>query len=253
MARKPKRYHFIYKTTNILTQKYYIGLHSSDSLNDTYLGSGRNLRYSINKYGAENHVRKILEFCNTRQELINRERDIINFDELSKKDCLNIAIGGGSFINKDGIPWNKGHKNQTKLSLTKEQRQKRSTDQNKIWIGRKHSDDTKYKMSESYTKHIPWNRGKTGVYSDEVLKKMSDSMSGKNHPNFGINHSGMSGKTHSKETKRKMSDSKTGRNNNMSGKSLMDVWIEKYGEDEANIRYVKWTANMKKARERRTL
>lgn len=76
MARKAKKYHFIYKTTNNLNGKYYIGMHSTNNLDDGYLGSGRRLRYSLNKYGNENHTREILEFKNSRDEL---KEESLNF------------------------------------------------------------------------------------------------------------------------------------------------------------------------------
>ena len=78
MSRKEKKYHFIYKTTNILTKRYYYGMHSSNNLDDGYLGSGKRLRYSVRKYGKENHEREIVEFCKTRKELKDREREIVN-------------------------------------------------------------------------------------------------------------------------------------------------------------------------------
>lgn len=93
--RKEKKFHIIYKTTNVLTGKYYIGLHSTDNLEDGYLGSGRKLKYSLNKYGKENHKREILEFCSSRKELIKREQEIVNLDELADKNCINIKLGGG--------------------------------------------------------------------------------------------------------------------------------------------------------------
>ena len=53
MSNKVK-YHFLYKTTNLINGKYYYGMHSTYKLNDGYLGSGKILRYSIRKYGKEN-------------------------------------------------------------------------------------------------------------------------------------------------------------------------------------------------------
>ena len=35
-----KKYNFVYKTTNLLNNKYYIGVHSTDNLNDGYLELG---------------------------------------------------------------------------------------------------------------------------------------------------------------------------------------------------------------------
>ena len=94
MARKEKKYHFIYKTTNVLSGKYYIGMHSTDDLEDGYLGSGNRLRMSVRKHGKENFKREILEFCETRDELKKRESEIVNLDELAKKECMNLKVGG---------------------------------------------------------------------------------------------------------------------------------------------------------------
>jgi len=94
MARKEKKFHFIYKTTNLLSGKYYIGMHSTDNLEDGYLGSGKRLRYSINKYGVENHEREILEFVESRDELKKREKEIVNLNEIAKEECMNLIVGG---------------------------------------------------------------------------------------------------------------------------------------------------------------
>jgi len=102
MARKEKKYHFIYKTTNVLNNKYYYGMHSTDDLNDGYLGSGRRLRYSINKHGEKNHKRKIIEYLPNRKKLISREKEIVNLNEIAKKDCMNLMVGGkGGFVSEE--------------------------------------------------------------------------------------------------------------------------------------------------------
>jgi hypothetical protein len=99
MARKEKQYHFIYKTTNLLSGKYYYGMHSTNNLNDGYYGSGRRLRRSLNKHGKENHVVEYIEFLPDRITLCNREKEIVNLNEIAKENCMNLMIGGqGGYV-----------------------------------------------------------------------------------------------------------------------------------------------------------
>lgn len=101
--RKEKKYHFIYKTTNLLSGRYYIGMHSTDNLDDSYLGSGNRLRLAIRKHGRKNFIREIIEFCETRNELRKRESEIVNLEEVAKKNCMNLAVGGeGGFTDSGG-------------------------------------------------------------------------------------------------------------------------------------------------------
>ena len=94
MPRKQKKYHFIYKTTNLLNDKFYVGMHSTDNLEDGYVGSGKRLRYSINKYGIENHKFEILEFLPSREELKKREVEVVNEELLTDPLCMNLKFGG---------------------------------------------------------------------------------------------------------------------------------------------------------------
>lgn len=87
-------YHFIYKTICKITNNYYIGMHSTNNLNDGYLGSGKKLWASIYKYGKNNHELKILEFCTDRNALAKREKEIVNENLISDKNCMNMTIGG---------------------------------------------------------------------------------------------------------------------------------------------------------------
>ena len=94
MPRKQKKYHFIYKTTCLITGKFYVGMHSADNLEDGYLGSGKILGYSICRHGRENHVREILEFCSSREELKQREKEMVNEELLSQPLNINLKYGG---------------------------------------------------------------------------------------------------------------------------------------------------------------
>ena len=91
---KQKKYHFIYKTTNLINGKYYIGMHSTNDLKDGYLGSGKYLWYSIRKYGKENFKCEILEHLNNRDELSQREKEIITEDLIKDPLCMNLKLGG---------------------------------------------------------------------------------------------------------------------------------------------------------------
>ena len=94
MPRKPYKYHFIYKITNIINNKFYVGMHSTNNINDSYFGSGRYLHRSIKKYGKQNFKREILEFLDTREKLIKREEIIITSKLLNDPLCMNLNPGG---------------------------------------------------------------------------------------------------------------------------------------------------------------
>jgi len=173
MARKEKQYHFIYKTTNLLNGKYYYGMHSTDNLNDGYLGSGKRLRYSINKYGKENHRVEVLEFLTDRKALIEREKLLIDLNEVAKENCMNLRIGGtGGLLGlpEETIKRIRKGASEFMTNLWKDKifidgHIKRSSARMKIlnethvikhdtFTGRNHSEETKRLMSVKASKHI---------------------------------------------------------------------------------------------------
>jgi hypothetical protein len=53
-CKNKKKYHFTYFTTNLINNKVYYGVHSTNNLNDEYIGSGKLLKRAIKKYGRDN-------------------------------------------------------------------------------------------------------------------------------------------------------------------------------------------------------
>lgn len=90
----------IYKTINLINNKFYIGKDSYN--NPEYLGSGLLLNYAIKKYGRHNFKKEILEYCLSIEELNNREMFWIQYyDATNKKIAYNLTDGGsGGDTNK---------------------------------------------------------------------------------------------------------------------------------------------------------
>jgi len=53
-------YYIIYETTNLVNNKKYRGAHATKTIEDGYLGSGRDLRMAIRKYEREQFTRTII-------------------------------------------------------------------------------------------------------------------------------------------------------------------------------------------------
>jgi hypothetical protein len=88
-----KKYHILYRTTNTVTGRFYIGIHSTSNLKDRYLGSGVRFRNELKKYGPKCFVFEILEHCSSRQVALQREFETLK-TLLSNPNCLNLCQGG---------------------------------------------------------------------------------------------------------------------------------------------------------------
>lgn len=94
---KLKAHNFLYKTTCVTNGKYYIGMHSTDKLNDRYIGSGKHLQNSIRKYGKHNFRIEILEHFPDRESLRLREIEVVDESVVNDPLSMNLQKGGGGF------------------------------------------------------------------------------------------------------------------------------------------------------------
>ncbi len=90
-------YYIIYKTTNILNNKIYIGQHITDNIDDRYMGSGSDLLRDMKKYGKNNFNKEILHVFDNFSDMDNKEIEIVNEVFIKRKDTYNIILGGQGF------------------------------------------------------------------------------------------------------------------------------------------------------------
>ena len=188
----------IYKTTNTINNKSYIG---QDKNNDKYyFGSGIYINRAIKKYGRKNFIKEILEDNIDTIDLLN-EREIYWIKKLNTKcpNGYNLTDGG---YGTSGFPaWNKG--------LTKET--------NRILL------ENGIKLSKIKT-GITWEQ-RFGKESADIKKKeRSEKYKGKNGPNYGNGEKYIGDKNPAKNinVRKVLSEQKLG-NKNPNWKNVPDI------------------------------
>lgn len=88
-------HHYIYKIKQKDSDNIYIGIHSTSNLNDGYMGSGVNLRKLMSELGKDSFEKEIISYHKTREQALEKEREIVNKDFVMQPNVLNIALGGG--------------------------------------------------------------------------------------------------------------------------------------------------------------
>lgn len=89
-----KTYHYVYRIDCLLDGCYYIGVHSTNNINDGYFGSGSGLRASIRKHGKEAFTKTILSYHDTRGEAIQEEVRLLRSGVTDDPLSYNIAYDG---------------------------------------------------------------------------------------------------------------------------------------------------------------
>lgn len=87
-------YNYLYKITNLVNGKIYIGVHKTNNLDDGYMGSGKYLKLAFDKYGIDNFQKDILMFFPTYKDALEEERKIVTLEFVSRDDTYNLKEGG---------------------------------------------------------------------------------------------------------------------------------------------------------------
>jgi hypothetical protein len=147
----------VYRTTNLVNGRFYIGVHKTEDPNDDYKGSGKLLWRAIEKYGWANFKKEVLFIFDTLEKAFAKEEELV---EEAKKDvkCYNLNKGG-----RGGWDF-----------LTEEERIAASKKGSAIWSKQGHSKENCVKISKAQSGVGNSQFGKCwindGVESKKVLK-----------------------------------------------------------------------------------
>ena len=163
-------YYTVYKITNLINNKIYIGVHKTKDINDNYMGSGKYLKRAQEKYGIENFRKEIIEVFDNAEDMFNMESQLVNEDFVKDAETYNLKVGGEGGWDYNNI---KGLANRLNV--------------NDSIKGGKNS--AKIRSEKTY----------------EELKHVYDKIGSSLREYYKENYNGFKGKSHTDETKMKMS------------------------------------------------
>lgn len=209
--------HYVYKITNKVNDKFYIGKHTHNiNTTDKYYGGGNLIHKAIKKYGKQNFNKEIIAYYKTSNCALIGESQILTHNVVKDINCYNLKPGG-----EGGSVRGRKMSNESITKRTIAQRGLKRSEEFCIQLG---------------------NRRRGSKHTESSLKKMSISQSGNNNANYG--------KARTKETKQKISDSQKGENGYWYGKIKDNLikektsnTLKKYYEDNTCVRAIKVIIN----------
>ena len=116
-------FYLIYKITNIINGKYYIGAHTTLNKNDKYMGSGVYIKRAIRKYGKHNFTKEIIAECQSSSEMYELEKQLVT--TVNTYNIMPGGKGGWEFVNTNKLSGTaKGVLTQTHLRQNQDWRKK---------------------------------------------------------------------------------------------------------------------------------
>lgn len=164
--------HLVYKITNKINGKYYIGVHSTKNINDKYLGCGHwygrkisNITSSpilnaFKKYGENNFIKEILFIFDNRNDALLKEQQLVNINDTN---CYNARTGGGI---------NYRYSNDVKVKMSQKAKQRSIKNLLQTNILKEYNNN---KKGKTYTEIYGEEKSK------QILHKKSLAASGKKH------------------------------------------------------------------------
>lgn len=164
----------IYKTTNLINGKIYIGKHKTTNLDDMYIGSGKILKHAIKKHGIDNFIKEYLFIFDNEEDMNNKEAELVSEEFIKEDTNYNLKLGGEGGWDYLNVPSNISQKvsaglaaqemyrNNPKLDIKRRKHLKelmigntiskewrKTNPDHRTFLGKSHSEETKELMRKS--------------------------------------------------------------------------------------------------------
>ena len=226
-----KPYGVIYKITNAINGKVYIGqtvqgmdVRWREHLKVVRSGGGYALHNAIRKYGIQQFSIEELYQCSSQEELNSEEISYIHsyYSIIDHGRGYNLDTGGGSH----GSPSNETlrkmiysqnrddvkakiqasragyrHSDETKRKMSESSKGQEMSLEARLkmsvakkgkpgsFLGHHHTEETKIKVGLTGKGRIPWNKGKKGIFSPQVIERIRQARLAQPDPRLGRKHS----------------------------------------------------------------
>lgn len=177
-------FYTIYKVTNKVNGKFYIGKHQTKKVDDAYYGSGKAIKEAIQKYGVENFDKEVLFVFDNEADMNNKEKELITEEFVNREDTYNLGVGGEGGAHFKGKTHSLktieqikrkracqtfSHETRRKISeankgrpVSEQTRQLHSA-KSKARVRKPHSEETKLKIAEAIRQKRKLSRGSVTV------------------------------------------------------------------------------------------
>lgn len=171
-------FYYVYRVTNTVNNKFYIGKRRhTDPFNDSYLGSGKQIKSAIEKYGRHSFVKEIIEVFNTNEEAATLERQLVDQQTISDPLCYNMHIGGhGGFEHVNNNPVARAEASKASAAYNKA---------NGIGGTSRWSEEGRQRIIEQCLKNNRDGLTKGWTHSQTAKKKISRAQSGEKNSQHG--------------------------------------------------------------------
>lgn len=93
-------HYLVYKITNLVNGKYYIGQHQTKNPYDDYIGSGKLIKRAVKKYGLSCFIKEFLFDFDSFEKMNNKEKELVPLSMCYPYNQMSYNLNEGGYNGK---------------------------------------------------------------------------------------------------------------------------------------------------------